>query len=147
MPSEPIEAEFIRPPALSPEQEEEFRNLELENLGSQLSRQVTQGSTTHAGSPSVNTANIHELEQVLTKEGYQIIGFDKGTGEDPREWSNGKKWSVVAFSLVLGTDLRLSSTRYVTVATATLCLSVAIGSSIVTGEYVLSSYNLFRAGD
>jgi len=38
MPSEPIEAEFVHPPTLSPEQEEEFRNLDIENLLSQLSR-------------------------------------------------------------------------------------------------------------
>lgn len=98
MPSEPIEAELIRPPALSPEQEEEFRNLEIENLRSQLSRQATQGTTTYAGSPSIRTANAHELEQVRTKQGYQIVAFDKGNGEDPREWGNGKKWSVVTFS-------------------------------------------------
>ncbi|KIM36325.1 hypothetical protein M413DRAFT_20550 [Hebeloma cylindrosporum] len=112
MPSEPIEAEFIRPPALSLEQEEELRNLEIENLRSQLS---TQGTTAFADSPSVHTANIHELEQARTKEGYQIVEFDKGTGEDPREWGNGKKW-------------------YVTIATGTLCLAVAVGSSIVTGD-------------
>ncbi|KAF9479216.1 MFS polyamine transporter [Pholiota conissans] len=112
MPSEPIEAGFSFPPALTKEQDEEYRQLDAENLEPILSRQ-----TTHGGEPLQRVHTLRELEEVRTKEGYLLVGFDKGSGEDPREWGNGKKWLV-------------------TLTASTLCLSVAIGSSIVTGDMV-----------
>ncbi|KAF8965491.1 MFS polyamine transporter [Flammula alnicola] len=111
MPSEPIEAEFAFPPVLSAEQEEDFRELDVENLSPEF---TNVDATTHVPR-RVHT--IHELELTRTKEGYHIVGFEKGKGEDPREWGNGKKW-------------------YITLTTATLCLAVAIGSSIITGDMV-----------
>ncbi|TFK32293.1 MFS polyamine transporter [Crucibulum laeve] len=109
MPSEPIEAELAYPPVLSPAQEEGFRVLEKENP---LDRHTTRGST------FVGTAtppDLLELEATHTRQGYHIVTFDKGKGEDPREWSNGKKW-------------------YITMCTAFLCLAVALGSSLITGD-------------
>ena len=38
---------------------------------------------------------VSELKEIHRKEGFKIVEFDKGTGEDPREWSNGKKWYVL----------------------------------------------------
>ncbi|KAF9043853.1 MFS general substrate transporter [Hymenopellis radicata] len=93
MPSEPLEAEFASPPALSKDQEDEFRQLDMEGP----------------------LATLAELERAFTKEGIHIVTFEKGKGEDPREWAKGKKW-------------------YVTLSAAFLCLAVAIGSSIVTGD-------------
>ncbi|KAF8898032.1 MFS polyamine transporter [Gymnopilus junonius] len=119
MSSEPIEAEFARPPVLSREQEERFRTLEVERLPSVLSRPPTHvpgtpdTATEYDRTPTIGT--IDDLTNELKKEGYKIVEFEKGTGEDPREWSNGKKW-------------------YVTVTTASLCLAVALGSSIITGD-------------
>ncbi|KAF9554045.1 MFS polyamine transporter [Agrocybe pediades] len=118
MASEPIEAAFARPPALSRETEENFRTLEQENLrlAPSISRRTSRGSThepTLAGTPPNPT--INELVKIRTNEGYKLVTFDKGTGEDPREWSFGKKW-------------------YITATTATLCLSVALGSSLITGD-------------
>ncbi|PPR07179.1 hypothetical protein CVT26_012609 [Gymnopilus dilepis] len=119
MPSEPIEAEFARPPALSREQEEQFRTLEVERLPSLLSRPPTHvpgtpdSVTAYEGTPTICT--VDDLTNELKREGYRIVEFEKGTGEDPREWSKGKKW-------------------YVTCTTAALCLAVALGSSIITGD-------------
>ncbi|KAE9411519.1 MFS polyamine transporter [Gymnopus androsaceus JB14] len=105
MPSEPIEAEFATPPALSQAQEEEFRQLELEGP-LHVSRLPTSAE---------NITSIQELERKLTRDGFHIVGFEKGQQEDPREWSRGRKW-------------------YITLTTAFLCLAVAMGSSIVTGD-------------
>ena len=38
---------------------------------------------------------VSELKEIHRKEGFKIVEFDKGTGEDPREWSKGKKWYVL----------------------------------------------------
>ncbi|KIJ54461.1 hypothetical protein M422DRAFT_73490 [Sphaerobolus stellatus SS14] len=108
MPSEPIETAFVYPPALSPEQEEVLRTLELEGP-IPLARPASRRSTFAA------TPTLHDLEITYSKEGFHVVNFDKGTGEDPREWSKGKKW-------------------YVTCTTAFLCLGVALGSSLVTGD-------------
>ncbi|KAF8996141.1 major facilitator superfamily domain-containing protein [Cyathus striatus] len=97
MPSEPVEAILAYPPILTPEQEEQFRTLEQE--GGPLSRHTT----------------LHELEQTYTRTGYHVVTFDKGKGEDPREWSKFQKW-------------------YITIGTAFLCLAAALGSSLITGD-------------
>ncbi|KAF9463757.1 MFS polyamine transporter [Collybia nuda] len=104
MPSEPLEAEFACPPALSRAQEDEFRNLEREGP---LSRQSTRHSTA--------VASIADIEDEYKHRGVRVVTFDQGTGEDPREWSKGKKW-------------------YITGTTAYLCLAVALGSAIITGD-------------
>ncbi|KAF9447352.1 MFS polyamine transporter [Macrolepiota fuliginosa MF-IS2] len=106
MPSEPIEAEFAYPPVLTQAQEEEYRQLEKEGP---LSGRTT--PTVAGGSPN----SLSEVEQARKHEGYIIVQFDKGAGEDPREWSHGRKWVV-------------------TLGTAFLCLAVALGSSIITGD-------------
>jgi len=104
MSSEPIEAGFARPPALSPQQEDEFRYLNQEEgfgLGQGLvigtpntiSRQSTRASRTCGRN---SHPDVNELARIHTKEGYRIVEFDKGTGEDPREWSAGSKWCVVS---------------------------------------------------
>ncbi|KAH8822694.1 major facilitator superfamily domain-containing protein [Flagelloscypha sp. PMI_526] len=55
-----------------------------------------------------------ELENNTQNEKY-IVHFEPGTGEDPREWSRARKW-------------------YATFCAAFLCLCVALGSAIVTGD-------------
>ncbi len=85
MASEPAEAAFARPPVLSTEQEEEYRQLDREGeIDVPLSRSTTIGrQTSHP---------IAELERSYTKQGIHIVQFEKGKGEDPREWSKGRKW-------------------------------------------------------
>jgi len=89
MPSEPIEAELVFPPALTREQEDQLRELEIEGL-----IVIERPSTRHSHFSSPPT--INQLEQTYTKEGFHIVKFDKGTGEDPREWSRFQKWYVYA---------------------------------------------------
>lgn len=94
MPSEPIEAEFVHPPALTEKQEEQLRQLEREGPDSQQTTVL-----------DIEGAHPEAL----------IVTFEKGAGEDPREWPKVKKW-------------------YVTLVAAFLCLAAALGSSLVTGE-------------
>ncbi|KAF7419550.1 hypothetical protein PC9H_002141 [Pleurotus ostreatus] len=56
-----------------------------------------------------------DVEVASSQRDYTFVTFDKGTGEDPREWSSARKW-------------------FVTMAASFLCLAVALGSSIVTGD-------------
>ncbi|KAJ7653075.1 major facilitator superfamily domain-containing protein [Mycena polygramma] len=102
MPSEPLEAEFVHPPALSARQEEELRQFELEGP-LPLSHTATKtGSITP-----------HDLEGAGT--GTHTVTFEQGAGEDPREWGRGRKW-------------------YITSTTGFLCMAVALGSSMITGD-------------
>ncbi|KAJ3813262.1 major facilitator superfamily domain-containing protein [Lentinula lateritia] len=107
MASEPAEATFAFPPALTREQEDEFRDLDREH-GPEfaLSRTATAVS---------GHWTIAALERTYTARGIQVVNFEKGKGEDPREWTKAKKW-------------------FVTFTTAFLCTSAALGSSIVTGD-------------
>ncbi|TRM69786.1 major facilitator superfamily domain-containing protein [Schizophyllum amplum] len=113
MPFEPIEAEFASPPALSKAQEDELRQLEregpLESEAPSLSETVT-----HVHDPN-ETPDLARLQTQLSRRGFNIVEFAKGAGEDPREWSKMRKWLV-------------------TCSTGFLCLAVALGSSIVTGD-------------
>ncbi|ESK92459.1 mfs polyamine transporter [Moniliophthora roreri MCA 2997] len=102
MPSEPLEAEFIHPPVFSPEQEEEFRVVGQER------------SELHATARS-SEHTLADLERSYSRQGIHIVQFEKGKGEDPREWSRLSKW-------------------YVTLTTAFLCTAAALGSSIITGD-------------
>ncbi|KAF7368751.1 MFS polyamine transporter [Mycena venus] len=108
MPSEPLEAEFIHPPALSELQEEELRQLEREGT---LHESET---TTQVGSAAASIV-VKGLEAAVTRDGIHLVTFAPGTGEDPREWSRARKW-------------------YITITTAFLCLAVALGSSMITGD-------------
>jgi hypothetical protein len=162
MASEPIEAAlFTRPPALTAEQEEQYRTLEREGplilsddsaSPTQVSRRsslLITRTPTHQTLQRVSTrgstafvkpeakegvqVSVNQLTEIHRKEGFKVVQFDKGTGEDPREWGNGKKWCVIDVdSNSLCSPLR----RFVTVSTSLLCLAVALGSSIVTGECV-----------
>ncbi|KII93524.1 hypothetical protein PLICRDRAFT_395433 [Plicaturopsis crispa FD-325 SS-3] len=110
MPAEPIEAEFASPPALSREQEEEFREVGHEGLFL---------PSDNASSPTHTLANVptrlKDVERAFSEKGIKIVEFTKGAGEDPREWGKPKKWLV-------------------TITTSFLCLAVTLGSSIVTGD-------------
>ncbi|KAF5368931.1 hypothetical protein D9758_002914 [Tetrapyrgos nigripes] len=104
MASEPLEAEFAHPPVLTREQEDEFRQLAQEGPLSSAATISTESSPTLA-----------DLKQAYNEKGYKVVEFEKGKGEDPREWNILKKW-------------------YVTLTTAFLCMAAALGSSIVTGD-------------
>ncbi|KAG6809193.1 hypothetical protein H0H92_001192 [Tricholoma furcatifolium] len=113
MPSEPLEAEFVYPPALSPAQEDEYRVLDTEGPLSLTHPSSRQHSTLVDNSSE--KVCIGDLEKQYGREGIHIVEFEPGKGENPREWGAAKKW-------------------FLTVATSFLCLAVALGSSIVTGD-------------
>ncbi|KAF8996140.1 MFS polyamine transporter [Cyathus striatus] len=108
MPSEPFEAELASPPILSAAQEEEYRILDQEGP---LTRQSSKGTVVSGG----EKVDLNKLAAQHEKEGYHIVSFEKGAQEDPREWTNSKKW-------------------FITISTAFLCLAVALGSSLITGD-------------
>ena len=73
MPSEPVEAEFIRPPALTNAQEDEYRILDREGP---LSRHSTHTETfVGSGTPGSPEVTVKELEADRTREGYHIVSF------------------------------------------------------------------------
>ncbi|TFK19031.1 spermine transporter [Coprinopsis marcescibilis] len=127
MPSEPIEAAlFTRPPALSREQEEEYRNLDRDGPlvlsrekstdSHPLERVSTRGATSFTKPDKKDVVvTVDKLVELHEKEGFKVVKFEPGSGEDPREWSNGRKW-------------------FITITTSMLCLAVALGSSIITGD-------------
>ncbi|KAF8066995.1 MFS polyamine transporter [Lyophyllum atratum] len=126
MPSEPIEAEMAYPSPLSSAQENEYRMLEQEGplaLHHALSPTSRHGDVeaqhsaaqTVVGTPPNEKASIGDLAAEYRKEGVKLVEFEPGSGENPREWGFGRKW-------------------YITGTTSFLCLAVALGSSIITGD-------------
>ncbi|KAK4703685.1 hypothetical protein P7C70_g2532, partial [Phenoliferia sp. Uapishka_3] len=106
---EPIEASLV-PSELTKEQDERYRmdgaeNQEDVNLGRMATRQ---SKNRHSQLTAVG-------EEAYGSEKMNMVSFEAGKGEDPREFSRGKKWAV-------------------TICTSSLCLAVALGSSIVTGD-------------
>ena len=93
MPCEPIEAKFIYLPALSPDQEEKYCQLDQKGPPlSSLSCHSTHGATTYVGTGG-NIINLKSLKKKQKIEGYHV-SFEKGQHENPREWGKGHKWFV-----------------------------------------------------
>lgn len=108
----PVEAELARPPILTEADEATLRNEALENhhLPSHVHEKAKPD-----GPNSNNTSATQsvDLESAELAEKAIIVEFEEG--ESPREWSRARKWLVTA-------------------TTSSLCLSVALGSSLPTGE-------------
>ncbi|WWC86541.1 uncharacterized protein L201_001418 [Kwoniella dendrophila CBS 6074] len=114
---EPIEAEFAQPPIYTEEQEEVYReecveqsgNLDsigLEPHGNQLN-QVISSHPTRAGTHTADSSEVEKGKgEILVECEYE---------ENPRNWSKGKKWLA-------------------TMSTSLLCLTVALGSAMPTGD-------------
>lgn len=107
----PVEAELARPPVFTEEDEATLRNEVVENhhipSHAHGKEKETIPSNDTSATQSVDLENAENAEKAI------IVEFDEG--ESPREWSNARKWLV-------------------TMATSLLCLSVALGSSLPTGE-------------
>lgn len=103
---EPVEAEMAQPPVFTPAQERAIQNEEVERPGA-----VTQLTSTES---DTHTLAEHAALEAKAK-GKILVDFEPGTREDPREWTNGRKW-------------------FVTLACASLCLTVALGSAMPTGD-------------
>lgn len=86
MPSEPLEAEFSFPPALSSAQDDEYR--ELAHEGPLSLTKSAGGSTLNVAEPTT----VKDLEAAYEHRGIHIVEFEKGAGEDPREWGKARKW-------------------------------------------------------
>lgn len=108
----PVEAEVARPPILTEADEATLRNEAVENhhvpshMYSKPKEEAPRSNDTSA------TQSV-DLESAELAEKAIIVEFEEG--ESPREWSKARKWLV-------------------TCSTSSLCLSVALGSSLPTGE-------------
>jgi hypothetical protein len=96
---EPVEAEFARPPIFNTAQERVLREEDVE-LGRAISNLAPPtNSVTSSNAPS-QTATLHEEPKTAGElergEKKIIVYFEEGAGENPREWSKGKKWYVTA---------------------------------------------------
>ena len=83
MPSEPLEAEFAQPPALSRAQEDDLRKLEREgplDVSVAPSLSETVDVTYDVNAPP----DLDRLATRRTQQGYHIVDFDKVKCEDPR---------------------------------------------------------------
>lgn len=107
----PVEAELARPPILTEADEATLRNEVVENhhvpSHAHVKNKEAIASNNTSATQSVDLENAENAEKAI------IVEFDEG--ESPRDWSKARKWLV-------------------TMATSTLCLSVALGSSLPTGE-------------
>lgn len=108
----PVEAELAVPPVLTEEDEATLRNEGIESHpvpshihGKPKEALARSLSSSARASPDIESAEI--AEKAI------IVEFDEG--ENPRDWPRAKKWLV-------------------TMSTSILCLSVALGSSLPTGE-------------
>lgn len=103
---EPVEAEMARPPIYNDRQEQI-----LQDEGVELDNAVTRNSLA-ASDPTLRHEAAIEAEK---HHGKILVDFEPGTKEDPREWGNHRKW-------------------FVTIGCALLCISVALGSAMPTGD-------------
>ncbi|OWZ28764.1 spermine transporter [Cryptococcus neoformans c45] len=131
---EPVEAEFAQPPIYTDAQEEILRDedaeeadaitIVLSRVSSPASRTNTytnspqsHSATTLAGEPPSNDfkEDVHKSAGDAEKlgNGRMTVHFDPG--ENPKEWTKARKW-------------------YATTAASLLCLVVALGSAMPTGD-------------
>lgn len=109
----PVEAELAQPPILTEADEATLRNEGVENhhvpshMHGRKSKEEALDSNNTSATQSVDLESAEIAEKAI------IVEFDEG--ESPREWSKARKWLV-------------------TISTSSLCLSVALGSSLPTGE-------------
>lgn len=103
---EPVEAEFANPPVFNNTQEQVLRDEEVERPGAVTGNAPSESDT--------HTLADHAALEAKAK-GKILVDFEPGTKEDPREWANGRKW-------------------FVTFSCAALCLTVALGSAMPTGD-------------
>lgn len=110
----PIEAELAVPPVLTEADEATLSNegLECRPVPSHVHGKPKE-ALTRSLSSSARSRTSPDLEAAQDAEKAIIVEFDEG--ENPRDWPKSKKWLV-------------------TISTSLLCLSVAIGSSLPTGE-------------
>ena len=91
MPPESIEAEFVSPPTLSPDQEEHHQLDQEGPLLSPLSCHSTHGAATYVRIGE-NVIKVKSLKK--ERRSRDIVGFEKGKHEDPEEWEKGCKWFI-----------------------------------------------------
>lgn len=122
---EPVEAEFASPPIFTDRQESRLEEEDVESPEADLRRGNSDASaaTTLNETPSTERSVQHIIGHEKTahtqgdiekgKSTKTIVEF--GPGENPKTWSKGHKWLV-------------------TLATSSLCLTVALGSAMPTGD-------------
>lgn len=110
---EPVEAEMARPAVLTPQQEAVLQDEDVER---DARDRRDGGSQTTLREQDVEAGEKVHVEVAL-----------KGA-EDPKQWSKGKKWCASPW--VNG----MADGRCTTIIVSLLCLTVALGSAMPTGD-------------
>ncbi|KAJ9107388.1 hypothetical protein QFC21_000838 [Naganishia friedmannii] len=120
---EPIEAEFARPPIFSEAQEKHLQHEPRGDLADDPDAGYGPSTTTTAAPSIHNHGTEAELE---AGEKINIVTFE--AGESPKSWSVAKKW-------------------FVTLSMSALCLAVALGSAMPTGDLPGTAKSLHVSGE
>lgn len=88
---EPLEAEFANPPIFTPQQEEHIQHAPIGDLHDDPDVNLDPSPTATAA-PSVHQNTAVQDAQLEFGEKFTIVEFTLGIGENPKEWSKGKKW-------------------------------------------------------
>lgn len=85
----PIEVELANPPILTPELEEHILHAPIGDLADDPDVQVILSpTTTITPSLHVRTRDV----EAHAGEKFTLVEFEKGSGENPKEWSRAHKW-------------------------------------------------------
>ncbi|ODN79495.1 hypothetical protein L202_03466 [Cryptococcus amylolentus CBS 6039] len=121
---EPVEAEFAQPPIFNDRQEEALREegIEESNTISNIKENpsVTAFKSDTIPSEATTLQGHHSEEQLPEKADIEkghgdMIIVEFAEGENPKEWSKGSRW-------------------WATITASVLCLAVALGSAMPTGD-------------
>ncbi|KAJ9094569.1 hypothetical protein QFC20_006884 [Naganishia adeliensis] len=108
--SVPFAAELASPPIFTPEAEHHLQHAPFGDL---------HDDPDLLQSPSPTTTAAHSIhgptEDLEAREKFTLVEFEPESGENPKEWTKGKKW-------------------FVTLGMSALCLAVALGSAMPTGN-------------
>lgn len=85
--SVPFVAELASPPIFTPAEEYHLQHAPVGDL---------HDDSDLLQSPSPTTTAAHSThgptEDLEAREKFTLVEFEPGSGENPKEWSNGKKW-------------------------------------------------------
>lgn len=84
--SVPIAAELASPPIFTPEAEHHLQHAPNGDLHDDPDLSLNPSPTQTAAH------SIHSVRDLEASEKFTIVDFDRGSGENPKEWSKAKKW-------------------------------------------------------
>lgn len=101
------------------------------------------GHVVYPHPPATSTATLAEPQSGKQIKGsdaekgnqeYELVDWDDEDPQNPRNFSKAKKWQVLTFLRRFPTFIYQHLFRAITISVSSLCLCVALGSAIVTGD-------------